>query len=412
MALRYDTRNLHGLGGRSEELQIVMDKIEADVLASELDITPSATIYVDANRTDEYTADGTVNKPFKTIAAALSSIAESSFTTIAVWLAPKSTYTITSDATLSIPVVIYGNGSTITISSGVTLTITNNYVASDLEVVGGSVVYAGSSASKRFIPLNGSDTGVAISLSLGTLDTKSRNQIGGTVAVSGGTYVPTETVFTSVITQTGGAITMQNCNMNTNSSTGLVNSTGGSFLAENTIFSNAHVTASPVIIDNGVATNEFLNCAFLSPNATSSVDPVSFTGSTSYAIWGHGNIHAWGESSLPSSMPATYLILPTATGTPVNAQTGTTYTLLPNDNGKVVTCTNASAITVTVTAGYFISGHRVKIQQGGAGQVTLVGSGVTITTCKTLKTLSQYAEIELVFTSPTTAYVTGEMAES
>ena len=40
------------------------------------------------------------------------------------------------------------------------------------------------------------------------------------------------------------------------------------------------------------------------------------------------------------------------------------------------------------------------------------GSGVTITSSKTLKTLAQYAEIELVFTSQVTAYVTGDRAAS
>jgi hypothetical protein len=67
---------------------------------------------------------------------------------------------------------------------------------------------------------------------------------------------------------------------------------------------------------------------------------------------------------------------------------------------------------VTATAGYFVSGQRIKIQQGGAGQVTVAGSGITITSSKTLKTLSQYAEIELVFTSQVTAYVTGDRAAS
>lgn len=33
MANRYDVRNLHGLGGRSEEFQTAMDLIEADIAA-------------------------------------------------------------------------------------------------------------------------------------------------------------------------------------------------------------------------------------------------------------------------------------------------------------------------------------------------------------------------------------------
>jgi len=63
----------------------------------------------------------------------------------------------------------------------------------------------------------------------------------------------------------------------------------------------------------------------------------------------------------------------------INAQTGTTYTLVASDASKVVTCTNASAITVTVPDSTFAAGEKVMIVQGGAGSVTLsAGTGVTL----------------------------------
>ena len=43
MALKYDTRNLHGLGGRSEELQAVMDAIETDIDAKLAPATAATT---------------------------------------------------------------------------------------------------------------------------------------------------------------------------------------------------------------------------------------------------------------------------------------------------------------------------------------------------------------------------------
>ncbi len=65
-----------------------------------------------------------------------------------------------------------------------------------------------------------------------------------------------------------------------------------------------------------------------------------------------------------------------------NAQTGTTYTLALSDAGKLVTLSNASAITLTVpaeTTVVFPTGSRVDIAQLGAGQVTVVGaSGVSV----------------------------------
>jgi len=66
-----------------------------------------------------------------------------------------------------------------------------------------------------------------------------------------------------------------------------------------------------------------------------------------------------------------------ATSSSVNAQTGTSYTLLASDNGKIVTLSNASAITVTVPSGLG-AGFSCTIVQIGAGQVTVVASGVTI----------------------------------
>lgn len=69
-------------------------------------------------------------------------------------------------------------------------------------------------------------------------------------------------------------------------------------------------------------------------------------------------------------------------GAPVNQQTGTTYTLVAADAGKVVECLNASAITVTVPANAttaFAVGTIITLEQTGAGQVTISGAGgVTI----------------------------------
>lgn len=61
----------------------------------------------------------------------------------------------------------------------------------------------------------------------------------------------------------------------------------------------------------------------------------------------------------------------------INAQTGTTYTLDATDNGKVVTLSNAGAITLTVPSGLGV-GFTCTLIQLGAGQVTVAASGVTL----------------------------------
>jgi hypothetical protein len=61
----------------------------------------------------------------------------------------------------------------------------------------------------------------------------------------------------------------------------------------------------------------------------------------------------------------------------INDQTGTAYTLLASDNGKVVVLDNGSAITVTVPSGLGV-GFNCSFVQKGAGQVTFSASSTTI----------------------------------
>lgn len=66
----------------------------------------------------------------------------------------------------------------------------------------------------------------------------------------------------------------------------------------------------------------------------------------------------------------------------VNAQTGTTYTLVLADAGKVVEVSNAGAHTLTVPPNSSVAfpvGTIVEISRYGAGTVTIAaGAGVTI----------------------------------
>ena len=84
-----------------------------------------------------------------------------------------------------------------------------------------------------------------------------------------------------------------------------------------------------------------------------------------------------------------------------NAQTGTSYTLVLTDAAKLVTLTNAAAITLTVppnSSVAFPTGTQILLYQGGAGQVTVTaGAGVTLQAQGTkVKTFGQYALAGLV----------------
>ena len=80
----------------------------------------------------------------------------------------------------------------------------------------------------------------------------------------------------------------------------------------------------------------------------------------------------------------------------LNAQTGTTYTLVLADAHKLVTQSNASAITTTIPPNSSVAfeiGDQVNLLQLGAGQVTVAaGAGVTVRSEGTkLKLKGQYA---------------------
>lgn len=63
-----------------------------------------------------------------------------------------------------------------------------------------------------------------------------------------------------------------------------------------------------------------------------------------------------------------------------NAQTGTTYTLVASDSAKLVTTSNASAVTVTVPPSVFTTGNQINVQSIGVGLTSFTaGAGVTIT---------------------------------
>ena len=63
----------------------------------------------------------------------------------------------------------------------------------------------------------------------------------------------------------------------------------------------------------------------------------------------------------------------------LNAQTGTTYTLVATDAEKLVTSSNASAIVITIPASIFAAGEQINVQSIGVGLTTISGAGVTIT---------------------------------
>ena len=102
----------------------------------------------------------------------------------------------------------------------------------------------------------------------------------------------------------------------------------------------------------------------------------------------------------------------------INAQTGTSYTTVLADNGKLVTLTNAAAIAVTIPPNSSVTypvGAQINMAQLGAGQVTVSGgSGVTIVstgaTAASPKARAQYSTLTAVQTSTDNWLVMGDIS--
>ncbi|CAB4175924.1 hypothetical protein UFOVP979_13 [uncultured Caudovirales phage] len=80
----------------------------------------------------------------------------------------------------------------------------------------------------------------------------------------------------------------------------------------------------------------------------------------------------------------------------INAQTGTSYTTVLADDGKIITCDNAASIALTIPPNSSVAygiGTQINILQLSAGVVTITaGAGVTLNSSGSkLKTNGQYA---------------------
>ena len=98
----------------------------------------------------------------------------------------------------------------------------------------------------------------------------------------------------------------------------------------------------------------------------------------------------------------------------INAQTGTTYTFVLTDGGKLVTASNGSAQTYTVppnSSVAFPTGTTITIIGIGAGKVTLAqGSGVTINSKDSEKAIDgQHASVTIIKTATDTWQLIGAL---
>ena len=129
-------------------------------------------------------------------------------------------------------------------------------------------------------------------------------------------------------------------------------------------------------------------------------------------------------AATPTAVKAAYDLANTANTTAnaaqpaaltLNAQTGVSYTLIASDATKLVTLTNAAAITLTLPPSVFSTGQQINLAQLGAGQVTFAaGAGVTIVstgaTAAAPKISKQYGAATAICTASNTFLVVGSLS--
>ena len=145
-------------------------------------------------------------------------------------------------------------------------------------------------------------------------------------------------------------------------------------------------------------------------------------GGTSGAVTLSINTAVTADLTTAQTLTNKTLTTPTLTSPLINlgitTDTSTGYTTVLADNGKLITLSNAGAITATIPPNSSVAypvGAQLNFVQLGAGQVTFTqGAGVTIVstgaTASAPKTRAQYSSATAIQTSANNWLVAGDIA--
>ncbi len=183
--------------------------------------------------------------------------------------------------------------------------------------------------------------------------------------------------------------------------------TSGDFISVGTDILNVY-TAYQRVGNAGTASNTFSSRqTFSASSSSTTVNPITFSTSSPVLLstrqlgaleWDNQQLYITSSTqfaSLNRNAIATATVL-------INAQTGTSYTPGLADAGKLITASNAAAISLTIPTDAttdFPVGTQLIVMQLGAGQVTVSAAtpGTTAVNSKNgTKTSGQYAVISLI----------------
>lgn len=200
----------------------------------------------------------------------------------------------------------------------------------------------------------------------------------------------------------------------TDNAVALYNGTTGKILKDGPLLSTYALLASPAFTGTptaptasaGTSTTQLATTAFVTTadNLKANLASPTFTGTPAAPTAAQGTnttqlattAFVQTEGALKANLSDT-----------INAQTGTTYTLVAGDNGKVIELNNASAITLTCPV--LTTGFNVLIRQTGAGQVTVATSSTTLRNRQSqTKLAGQWAEASIAYRATNEFVLSGD----
>ena len=153
----------------------------------------------------------------------------------------------------------------------------------------------------------------------------------------------------------------------------------------------------------------------LQATATAGTNTLSLPPTTTDTLAGIAAAQTLTNKTLTSPTINTPIINTAKINLSLNAQTGTTYTLVAADSGKLVTSSNAAAVVITIPPSIFAAGEQINVQSIGAGLTSFAqGAGVTITSTGATSTApilrAQFSACTIICTASNTFTVIGDLS--
>ena len=171
---------------------------------------------------------------------------------------------------------------------------------------------------------------------------------------------------------------------------------------------DSNAASGAILVGTGASTTAWTTSPSINITGNASGTAATVTGAAQSAITSVGTLSSL---AVTGAVTAGSVVAPLA----INAQTGTTYTFVAADAGKLVTSSNGSGQTFTVPPNSSVAfdvGTQILVQNIGSANCTLAqGSGVTIQSVDSNKEIDgQYAAATLIKTATDTWSLIGSLA--